>query len=86
MVFIGIFIVYLIISLLILPIHYRGLVALKEEEKKNKLIGKTQSEMYDEMDASELVMHGNMQGNPLFFLANIMASIIYGIKYPKEKQ
>lgn len=42
--------------------------------------------MYDEMDASELVLYENMQGNPLFFLANIMASTIYRIKHPKEKQ
>lgn len=47
--FLGIFIVYLIISFLILPFQYRFLVALKEEEKKNKFKGKTQGEMYDEM-------------------------------------
>ncbi len=84
-IFLSIFIVYLIISLLILPLQYRFLVTLKEEEKKYKLIGKTQGEIYDEMNAGKLVLHENMQGNPLFFLTNIMASILYRIKHPKKK-
>ena len=84
-IFLGICIVYLIISLLILPFQYRALVALKKEEKKYKIIGKKQGDMYDEMDASQLILHQNMQGNPIFFLANIMSSLIYWMKHRKEK-
>jgi Protein of unknown function (DUF3949) len=84
-IFLAIFSLYVIISLLILPFQYRFLIALKEEEKKNKLKGKTQGEMYEAMNAGEQSLHGNMQGNPLFFLANILASIIFRIKHPKDK-
>lgn len=85
-IFLAILGLYVFISLLILPFQYRFLIALKAEEKKNKLKGKKQGEMYDAMNAGELSLHGNMQGNPLFFLANIMASIIYRIKHPKGRK
>ena len=83
-IFLAIFSLYVLISLLILPFQYRFLVALKAEEKKNKSKGIHQGEMYDSKNAGELSLHGNMQGNPLFFLANIMASVIYKIKHPKD--
>jgi hypothetical protein len=85
-VFLVIFILYVFISLLILPFQYRFLIVLKEEEQKIKKKGKTQGEMYDNMDAWELALKENIQGNPLFFLANILASIIYRIKHPKKKK
>ncbi|MFP9128377.1 DUF3949 domain-containing protein [Niallia sp. BSM11] len=75
--------IYVLLSIVMLPVQYRFLVALKEEERKYKAKGKTQGEMYDEMNAGELVLHSHNQGNALFFLANIMASIVYKIKHPK---
>ncbi|WP_438825301.1 DUF3949 domain-containing protein [Bacillus sp. JJ1609] len=39
--------------------------------------------MYDKLDAGQLVLHENVQGNGLFFLANVLASSIYRIKYRK---
>ncbi|KML39335.1 MULTISPECIES: DUF3949 domain-containing protein [Bacillaceae] len=81
MIFWGILGLYVLFSLLILPMQYRFLVNLKEMEAKNKAKGKTQGEMYDSMRVDELVLHENMQGNPIFFLANLLASVIYRIKH-----
>ncbi|WP_226672072.1 DUF3949 domain-containing protein [Rossellomorea aquimaris] len=80
-IFLAIFGLYVLISLLILPMQYRFLIALKAEEQKNRLKGKKQGEMYDAMNAGELSLHGNMQGNPLFLLANLFASILYRMKH-----
>ena len=80
-IFLAIFGLYVLISLLILPMQYRFLIALKAEEEKNRLKGKNQGEMYDAMNVGELSLHGNMQGNPLFFLANFFASILYRVKH-----
>ncbi|BCB04126.1 DUF3949 domain-containing protein [Bacillus sp. KH172YL63] len=80
-IFLAVFGLYVLISLLILPIQYRFLVALKAEEEKNRLKGKKQGEMYDEMNAGELVLHENMQGNGLFFLANLLAAVIYRVRH-----
>jgi hypothetical protein len=80
-IFLAIIGLYVLISLLILPMQYRFLIALKADEEKNRLRGKKQGEMYDAMNASELSLHGNMQGNPLFFLANLFASILYRVKH-----
>jgi Protein of unknown function (DUF3949) len=76
--------VYILISLLILPFQYRFLITLKREEEKHRKKGRTQGEMYDSMKAGDLALHSNMQGNPLFLLANILASIIYRFKQRKK--
>ncbi|RBP92984.1 uncharacterized protein DUF3949 [Cytobacillus firmus] len=80
-IFWGILGLYVLLSLLILPMQYRFLIALKKEEAQNKAKGKTHGKMYDNMRAGELVLHENIQGNPVFFLANFLASIIYRIKH-----
>jgi Protein of unknown function (DUF3949) len=85
-IFLGVFGLYVLISLLILPMQYRFLVALKAEEQKNRLKGKKQGEMYDAMNAGELSLHGNMQGNPVFFLANLFASILYRMKHRGDRK
>ncbi|WP_282141540.1 DUF3949 domain-containing protein [Cytobacillus oceanisediminis] len=80
-IFWGILGLYVLLSLLILPMQYRYLTAIKKEEAKNKAKGKRQGEMYGNMRAGELVLHENIQGNPVFFLANFLASVIYRIKH-----
>lgn len=80
-IFWGILGLYVLLSLLILPMQYRYLTAIKKVEVKNKAKGKRQGEMYDNMRAGELVLHENIQGNPVFFLANFLASVIYRIKH-----
>lgn len=79
-IFLGILGIYILLSILLLPIQYRYIKALKAAENKIRLNGKKQSEMYDKMNAGELVLHENAQGNGLFFLANIFASILYRIR------
>lgn len=81
-IFLGIFGLYVLISLLILPMQYRFLIALKAEEEKNRLKGKKQGEMYDDMNAGELSLHGN----PLFFLANLFASILYRVRHGGDRK
>jgi Protein of unknown function (DUF3949) len=66
--------------------QYRFLIVLKADEEKNRLKGKKQGEMYEAMNASELSLHGNMQGNPLFFLANLFASILYRVKHSGDRK
>ncbi len=68
---------YVLLSLFFVPLPYRFLAAIKKEEAKNKSRGNIQGEMYDSMGAGELALHENMQGNPIFFLANFLALIIY---------
>lgn len=80
-IFLGILAIYILISLLILPLQYCYLKAIKTEEKKFKANGKKQSEMYDQLNAGELVLHENAQGNGIFILANILASILYRIRH-----
>ena len=77
----GILAIYIVISLLIMPLQYRYIKAIKAEEKKLRASGKKQSEMYDRMNAGEQVLHENAQGNGIFFLANILASILYRIRH-----
>ncbi|MEI2664023.1 DUF3949 domain-containing protein [Rossellomorea sp. LJF3] len=85
-IFLAIFGLYVLISLLILPMQYRFLIALKAEEEKSRLKGKKQGEMYDDMNAGELSLHSNMQGNPLFFLANLFASILYRVRHGGDRK
>ena len=80
-IFWGILGLYVLLSLLILPMQYRFLTAIKKEEAKNMAKEKRQGEMYDNMRAGKLVLHENIQGNPVFFLANFLASVIYRIKH-----
>ena len=80
-IFWGILGLYELLSLLILPMQYRFLTAIKKEEAKNRAKGKSQGEMYDNMRAGELVLHENIQGSPVFFLANFLASVIHRIKH-----
>ncbi|MGG0737546.1 DUF3949 domain-containing protein [Niallia taxi] len=82
-IFITVISLYILLSIVMLPLQYRFLVALKQEEAKFKAKGKTQGDMYDEMNAGEQALHSNIQGSALFFLANIMASIVYKLKHPK---
>ena len=85
-IFLAVFGLYVLISLLILPMQYRFLIALKAEEEKHRLKGKKQGDMYDAMNAGELSLHSNMQGNPLFFLANLFASILYKVRHGGDRK
>jgi hypothetical protein len=73
--FIGAFIMYVIITIIALPFQYRYINAIEEMKKRD--IEKTQGQMYDSLEFEEQVIHANGQGNFLFFGANIIASLIY---------
>jgi hypothetical protein len=46
-----------------------------EESKKNPK--QTQGELYEEMPVEEEVLHTNLQSNPLFLPASLIAGMIY---------
>ncbi|CAM3777154.1 DUF3949 domain-containing protein [Mesobacillus thioparans] len=50
-----------------------------EELKKKR--NQKQSEIYEEMPVQEEVLHMNLQSNPLFIPANIIAGIIYKTRH-----
>ncbi|MBT2678120.1 DUF3949 domain-containing protein [Bacillus sp. ISL-35] len=60
------------------PIQYRYIKSMEDSKKRRK---QTQSEMYEEMPVQEEVLHLNLQSNPLFLPANIIAGIIYKIRH-----
>ncbi|UOQ45998.1 DUF3949 domain-containing protein [Halobacillus salinarum] len=64
---------YVLLSCLLVPIQYRYLKAVQKERVEKR---QTQNEYYGSMPLQEEILHGNIQGNPLFFLANIMAWIL----------
>ncbi|NRD77081.1 DUF3949 domain-containing protein [Bacillus sp. BRMEA1] len=84
-VFFSIVLLYILLSFILLPFQYRFLVALKQQEKVNRLKGLGQGDMYDRMSASELELQYNVQSNALFLLANLMASILYRMKHSARK-
>ncbi|MGP4041033.1 DUF3949 domain-containing protein [Gracilibacillus sp. D59] len=70
--------VYILISLVLVPVQYRYLAGLEAEQKRN---GQNQSEYYQSKGVAEQVLHANAQGNPLFILANVTAYNIYKITH-----
>ena len=71
--FLGIAGIYVLLSLLLTPLQYRYLEAIKEEQEKDN---QTQREYFESMPLQEEVLHGNNHVNPLFFLANFFAWVI----------
>ncbi|MDX8045847.1 DUF3949 domain-containing protein [Gracilibacillus sp. S3-1-1] len=69
--------IYILLSVIITPFQYRYLTGLKEEQQK---AGQTQLEYYGGKTVSEQILTVNAQGNPLFWGANIFASVIIKIK------
>ncbi|MBA2175700.1 DUF3949 domain-containing protein [Halobacillus locisalis] len=64
--FLGIAGIYVLLSILLTPLQYRYLEAMKEEQKENQ----TQQEYFESMPIQEEVLHVNNHVNPLFFLVN----------------
>ncbi len=76
-----VFILYVLLSLALMPMQYSYIKQLKEMEKKRKSESITQGEMYENMRFEEQQLHFNAQGNPIFMLANVFASILYRMKH-----
>lgn len=68
----------LIATAIMAPIQYRYIKTMEDSMKRRKQI---LSEMYEEMPVQEEVLHINLQSNPLFLPANIIAGIIYKLRH-----
>ena len=68
--------VYIFLTLILTPVQYRYISALKEEKSKQN---------YEDKSFGEQYLHYNAQANILFIGANILATIIWHIKHRKDK-
>lgn len=75
---------YILLSLILIPFQYRYVEQMEKMRKDNEKKGISQGEMMENMKFEEQVLHANVQGSMLFFLANILATIVYKIKH-REK-
>ena len=71
---------YILLSLILIPFQYRYVEQMEKMRKENEKKGKSQGQMMEDMEFQEQILHANVQGNLLFFLANILATIVYRIK------
>ncbi|WP_079507994.1 DUF3949 domain-containing protein [Mesobacillus jeotgali] len=69
---------FLITTIIMAPIQYRYITKMEESKKYRK---QTQGEMYEEMPVHEEVLHANLQSNPLFLPANMIAGMIYKFRH-----
>ncbi|WP_045516896.1 DUF3949 domain-containing protein [Neobacillus niacini] len=70
---------YILLSLILVPFQYRYVEQMAKRRIENEKKGKSQGEMMEDMEFEEQVLHANVQGNMLFILANILASIVYKV-------
>ena len=62
--------VFLVVTIIMIPIQVRYLRAIKEEMNKKKL---SQDKYFDQMEFQEELLHMNSQGNLFFMPANFIA-------------
>jgi ABC-type sulfate transport system permease subunit len=72
---------YIVFSLILIPLQYRYVEQMEKRRKNNEKQGISQDEMMENMKFEEQVLHANVQGNMIFILANIFATIIYKVKH-----
>ncbi|MFJ5758839.1 DUF3949 domain-containing protein [Neobacillus sp. NPDC093182] len=77
MIFVG---SYILLSLILIPFQYRYVEQMEKMRKVNEKKGISQSEMMENMKFEEQILHANVQGSMIFFLANILATIVYKMK------
>lgn len=75
---------YILLSLILIPFQYRYVEQMERMRKANEQKGISQGEMMENMKFEEQLLHANVQGSMLFFLANILATIVYKIKHRKK--
>ncbi|WHZ03845.1 DUF3949 domain-containing protein [Neobacillus sp. YX16] len=75
---------YILLSLILVPFQYRYVEQMEKMRKANEKKGISQGEMMENMEFEQQVLHANVQGSILFFLANILATIVYKVKH-REK-
>lgn len=69
---------WIITTIIMTPIQYRYIKKMEELKKERK---QTQGRMYEEMPVQEEILHMNLQSNPLFIPANIIAGLIYKYRH-----
>ncbi|HZG61808.1 MAG TPA: DUF3949 domain-containing protein [Anoxybacillus sp.] len=74
--------VVLLVTIMMTPIQYRYIEGLEEVKQKKKV---TQQKMYDDMSATEQMLHEHAQSNLFLILPNTIAYIIYKYKHRKNK-
>jgi Protein of unknown function (DUF3949) len=72
---------YIGISLVLVPFQYRYVEQMEKMRLAHEKKGKSQGDMFEEMEFGQQVLHANVQGNLLFFLANIIATVVYKIRH-----
>lgn len=72
---------YIVLSLILVPFQYRYVEQMEKIRQLNKKKGISQGQMFEDMDFEHQVLHANVQGNLLFLLANMIATILYKIKH-----
>lgn len=72
---------YIVISLILVPFQYRYVEQMEKMRLLNKAKGKSQGQMFEEMEFGQQVLHANVQGSLLFFLANMIPTIIFKMKH-----
>lgn len=72
---------YILLSLILIPFQNRYVEQMEKMQKVNEKKGISQGEMMEDMGFEEQVLHANVQGNMLFILANILATIVYKVKH-----
>ncbi|WP_425451993.1 DUF3949 domain-containing protein [Bacillus taeanensis] len=66
--------IWLLYTLIMIPLQYSYISGMKEKEKKS---GLTQSQLYENMPAAEEQLHSHMQGNFFNWPAALISSFIY---------
>lgn len=81
MIFIG---GYILLSLILIPFQYRYVEQIEKMRKANEKKGISQGDMMENMKFEEQVLHANVQGSMIFFLPNILATIVYKLKHRQK--
>jgi len=71
-----------IYMIIMIPVQYRNIEAVKKELEKS---GKTHNEMYEDMSFEQQQMQFNLQGSPFNLPASLIAEFIYFLRHRKEK-
>lgn len=75
---------YILFSLILIPFQYRYVEQMEKMREANEKKGISQGEMMENMKFEEQLLHANVQGSMIFFLANILATIVYKMKHRQK--
>ncbi|MGM9986715.1 MAG: DUF3949 domain-containing protein [Bacillaceae bacterium] len=70
--------IYVVYTIVMIPILYHTIADLKERQRNYQL---TQPELYEKMSFQEQQGMFALQGSPLNFVAGMIANVIYKLKH-----